>query len=395
MQFRLFAECQSFGTILARNRGVGPGFDLLRILLALSIFYGHALTLGGALQAVGVTVTADANACSQSLAACGWAGPKRPMHVALVPMFFALSGFLVAGSALRLPSVSTFLANRFLRIFPALVVELTLSAFVLGAIFTTLPLSDYYRSAGFWDYFSNTIGIVNFSLPGVFGKSPLAGIVNVNLWTLPAEFDCYLIMAVAMTSGMLRRRTLLTAIVVSLTIVLATLNGFTDFAVTPTTLALHTITYYFFVGTIFYLWRDRIPFSWLLFEVSCIGSYLLLLSEHTVYLAAPFVTYWMVFFGMVPIPKIKLISRGDYSYGIYLYGFPISQAVITAVPALEGHWWIVFGVAFILTATFSALSWHFIEKPTLALKRHLSTRWFPTGREFAANVGQPTQRPVG
>jgi peptidoglycan/LPS O-acetylase OafA/YrhL len=36
--------------------------------------------------------------------------------------------------------------NRGLRILPALIVEVALSAFVLDAIFTTLPLSEYFTA---------------------------------------------------------------------------------------------------------------------------------------------------------------------------------------------------------------------------------------------------------
>jgi peptidoglycan/LPS O-acetylase OafA/YrhL len=54
----------------------------------------------------------------------GWSGPTRPILYVLVPAFFALSGFLVTGSALRLRKTSTFIAFRVLRILPALAISL-------------------------------------------------------------------------------------------------------------------------------------------------------------------------------------------------------------------------------------------------------------------------------
>jgi peptidoglycan/LPS O-acetylase OafA/YrhL len=66
-------------------------------------------------------------------------------------MFFALSGFLVTGSAIRTRSVRTFLTFRFLRIFPALATEVTLSAVILGPLLTTLPLKDYVSDHHFWN----------------------------------------------------------------------------------------------------------------------------------------------------------------------------------------------------------------------------------------------------
>jgi peptidoglycan/LPS O-acetylase OafA/YrhL len=55
-------------------------------------------------------------------------------------MFFALSGFLVAGSPERSKTLLTFLGLRAIRIYPALGVEVVLSALLIGTAVTTLPL---------------------------------------------------------------------------------------------------------------------------------------------------------------------------------------------------------------------------------------------------------------
>ncbi len=73
---------------------------------------------------------------------------------------------MVAGSALRTRRLIPFLGLRVLRLLPALFVEVTLSAIILGAIFTDLPLSQYYTEPMFWEYFLNIIGDVHFHLPG-------------------------------------------------------------------------------------------------------------------------------------------------------------------------------------------------------------------------------------
>ena len=365
---------RSFKLILDANRGVGPGFDLLRIGLALAIFYGHTFWVSGAAIIPLDAATTLAVADIQRMTIAGWDGLKRPFHVALVPMFFALSGFLVTSSAMRLPSVTTFLANRLLRIFPALLVELVLSAFVLGAVFTDLPAERYFSSPGLLSYFGNVVGYVTLVLPGVFKLNPVPDLVNVNLWTLPAEFDCYLLLSAAIIFGVLRRRALVLSLILAASVIMAVLNGTTNFAVTPSVYALHTITFYFLVGVAFYLWREVIPFSWPLFMLSAVASYLFLMSRHTVYLAPVFVTYCTIFIGLTKLPRIGLVSRGDYSYGLYLYGFPISQALVASIPAFRDHGWALLATACLATAAFSVASWHYIEKPTLALKRHLPKR---------------------
>ena len=368
-------------------RGIGPGFDLLRIGLAFAIFYGHALWISGgnhgdihaAASAVAETATKAAGSARAvaDMDGGGWTGIKRPLHVALVPMFFALSGFLVMGSAFRLRDVRTFLAFRALRLFPALIVEVTLSAVLLGAVFTTLPLAAYFTNGGFFRYFGNVVGLITLKLPGVFEHNPARGVVNVNLWTLPAEFDCYVIASLLLLSGLLFRRGLLTILFAVATVTLLALNTFTNFAVTPTVLPGHVITYYFVVGVIFYVWQEKIPFNIVLFGISAVGSYAFLMLHHTVYLAAPFVTYCTVYIGLIAFPKIPLLNTGDYSYGLYLYGFPISQAVVTCFPAIIGHGWMNVIISTVLSLGFAALSWHMIEKRALTLKRHLPARYFP------------------
>ena len=356
---------ETVGSALARHKGEGPGFLLLRYALAIMIFLIHAKALSHVIVATLPTPASDLLQDGP-----GWDGPMRPIYVALVPAFFALSGFLVAGSAFRLRSTTTFLSFRALRIFPALSVEVTLSALVLGPLLTTLPLSKYFTDPQFFRYFGNIVGWITFYLPGVFQQND-PPIVNINLWTLPSEFDCYVITAALMSFGLIYKKPLITASVIAATIVFAILNTFGDFGVTAWHLAGHTVTYYFFVGLVFFLWKDRIPLRWDLFALCAVASYVLLYSRHTIYLAPPFVVYSTVFLGVVGLPEFKWLSGRDYSYGIYLYGYPIIQAILCVAPQLRGHIIAAGAISLTTTVLFAALSWTFIEKPALQLKKHV------------------------
>jgi peptidoglycan/LPS O-acetylase OafA/YrhL len=266
--------------------------------------------------------------------------------------FFALSGFLVIGSAVRTRATQTSLAYRGLRIFPALFVELMLSAFLLGAIFTALPLREYFSDSGVFRYFGNLFGWVVFDLPGVFLNNRVPRIVNTNLWTLPSEFECYLITAVLMSTGFLARKKF-TIILLPLLAVFICLNSFTDFDAAPHMSEGRTITYYFFVGVSFFMWREYIPMRWSLFVLAA-------------------------------------ALTGDYSYGIYLYGYPITQAVLAAVPALRGQRLLTFCVSGTITFCFAILSWHGIEKRMLAAKSKLPREWFPVATK--RSVAPPEDR---
>jgi peptidoglycan/LPS O-acetylase OafA/YrhL len=174
----------SIGDHLDRNKGVGPGFDFLRLALAISIVSYH-----------GIDVTQG------KIATTGFFG----LFVgSSLPMFFALSGFLVTASAQRL-ALPHFLVNRGLRIFPALLVEIFFSAVLLGAVCTSLPLAVYYTSKEFISYFLNVTGLIHYFLPGVFQDNPHKGVVNLSLWAVPWELFCYLIISVLILTGLIRR----------------------------------------------------------------------------------------------------------------------------------------------------------------------------------------------
>jgi peptidoglycan/LPS O-acetylase OafA/YrhL len=95
-------KTRTFGSIMADYGGVGPGFDFIRLALSLSIvgFHSFQLTRGNDWM----------NAHLH--------GPLDIVATTIVPAFFALSGFLVAGSMARLNNVRVFLIFRGLRIFP-------------------------------------------------------------------------------------------------------------------------------------------------------------------------------------------------------------------------------------------------------------------------------------
>jgi peptidoglycan/LPS O-acetylase OafA/YrhL len=364
---------KTIGGIIEENNGVGPGFDVLRIALASAVLSFHVtiMTHVGAHIHLDAPVEFTANGQKPI-----WTGFTRPILVSLVPMFFALSGFLVTGSAMRLKKTSTFIGHRALRIFPALFVEVALSAIVLGSIFTSLPLAAYFNDPKVFRYFGNIVGLISFSLPGVFLNNRL-DVVNYNLWTLPAEFDCYAITGLLMVSGLFYRRFALTCLLILCTIVFIYMNITSNFAVTSGAYDILTITYYFFVGSLFYQWRELIPFGSGFLVLATVASYILLLSVHTIFLAPIFLTYVTVGIGMIKFPRLPLIATGDYSYGLYLYGFPISQAIVATFPLLAKHKIPFIVIAYSVSFLFAAFSWHMIEKHALSLRHKLPKRFFP------------------
>jgi peptidoglycan/LPS O-acetylase OafA/YrhL len=376
---------KTFGSILGVNDGVGPGFDLLRLGLAVAILVAHAARIGGTRGPIPSTIELVMSLFGH---APHFAAPEvatdfrdvvkdgtpwvRPIVITHVPMFFALSGFLVTGSAFRAKRVLPFLALRFFRIFPALCVEVVLSALIIGAIFTALPLREYYSDPKFFTYFGNIIGKVQMQLPGVTFWKHEPDAVNGNLWTLPSEFYCYLILAGMIVTGIVFNRTLSTILFAIASISLIVANVFFGFDNQTWILASDVNVYYFFMGCMFFHWRDRIPYSGLLLILCIPITYVLEFSTQAVFIVPAFVTYITIFIGTSNFPKSKILQSGDYSYGIYLYGFPIMQALVASVPYVRGKFFVFAPLALVLTFAFAFLSWHLVEKRFLKLRRYFS-----------------------
>ncbi len=363
---RLYASLPTVTSVLESNRGAGPGFDAMRIGLALCILLFHAVQNSYAERYVDYV-------------------PEfaYPLILALLPMFFCLSGFLVTGSALRTRSVPLFLSYRGLRIFPALAVEVTLSAILLGPWLTTLPLHEYFRDRQFFEYFGNILSIIRYTLPGVFADNPVPHIVNICLWTLRPEFYCYVVMAGLMLTSVVYRPRLYTGVFLAASAVLAVSNATTGFGDATSTFPWHVIIYYFFIGIAFYHWRERIPLHFSLFLVAAALSYFLLTRLSVTYVVAFPLTYCVVYLGMLKVPRIPLLQNGDYSYGIYLFHFPIQQTLVHLFPDMR-EWWLLFPAAAILTMLFAAASWHCVEKPSLSLKKRIFHR--PAAAATAASI---------
>jgi peptidoglycan/LPS O-acetylase OafA/YrhL len=176
---------RTLGTTLDETRGIGQGFDFLRVALAMAVVFNHSFLI--------VEGNYDTVAKYHLWALFG----------TTMPMFFALSGFLITGSAGRL-KLKDFLLNRSMRIVPALAVDICVSALLIGTAVTTEPLHSYFTDRRFAHYFLNILGFIHYELPGVFASNPFPNQVNGSLWTVPFEIGCYCIMSLMIIGGAAR-----------------------------------------------------------------------------------------------------------------------------------------------------------------------------------------------
>jgi len=372
---------QSIDQRLKLYNGIGPGFDFLRIVLAISIVAFH---------------------CWQNLGYRDLAirTPLWFAEDAFVPMFFALSGFLVTGSAMRL-SLKNFLINRALRILPALTVDVLVCALVIGPMMTKVPLGQYYSGSEFFKYFLNVTGWIHYTLPGVF-KDCITDKVNGALWTVPFEMFCYFLMSLLILSRWVRYPLGVVAFIGVILVARFTLSHFGSgvggdaYSPIPFSNLDASLSFAFnstgtrpliafLFGILFFQLRHIIPYSWPLFitcTVACAATafghdrtFVTHVLSNSYALLLPLV-YMTCFLGVTKIPAPHFFHSGDYSYGIYLYHDPFLQVIISLLPA--ALWHSLFGapILFLLglpvVLIVAACSWHFVEKPILGLRKRFS-----------------------
>jgi peptidoglycan/LPS O-acetylase OafA/YrhL len=337
----------TFDQVIKASKVHTTGFDYLRVGLALAVLCFHVIYVS-----------------NHALSGWLWRSWFAPFYLGVLPAFFVLSGFLVSGSLFR-NSVPQFLSLRALRIFPALAVEITLSALVLGLLVTRLPTADYLASPEFHAYFLNIFGDIHFTLPGVYSGRP----INLQLWTIPFELECYICLVVLALAGAVARPRLLAGLIVA-GVLLAT------------AIAIHGGWYHkgwnvpgrmlvlsFLCGVIAYLFKRSLPYNRWLCLACAVAAYLCLRSPDLVFLSAAPLAYVTIYLGLTRPPRIPF---GDLSYGIYLFHFPIARSIFE-LTGRRMPWEALLLLTILGTALFAALSWTFIEKPILDRKGRVLT----------------------
>ena len=335
----------------------GNIFTALRWLLAASVMVSHGWDLTQYRTGLDPTV----------------AVLTMPVSWLAVSLFFSLSGFLVTGSLVK-RGVRDFALARALRLLPGLWVMLIVVVVGLWAIFGTTSLAAYLSDPLTIRYlWRNALTLPGeFQLPGMFRNVPVPG-VNGSLWTIPLEVRCYIALSLLGAVMALRSRRLFalafaTAVVVHLVVPIDVLPALAE----PRRLALS-----FFLGVVAYQWRERLWLSWPL-ALICGAAALAVahLAEGVTAMVAlqlGFAYLTLVAAFAVP-PSFKSASARlpDYSYGIYIYAFPMQQLAIALGWAATPIANIALGLA--LTLPLAALSWHLVEHPALGLKPRLTRR---------------------
>lgn len=341
----------TLGEILRSTQSRDNNFNLLRFCAAVAVVLAHSFALYDLRDSLDAV----------------WIAFGTGMGDLAVNVFFVASGFLIARSWLSRRAIVPFVWARCVRIFPALWVSTILLVLLAGAFFSPLGFQRFIALPTTLEYVAHnatmlpTIG-AEMNLPSAIGY--WEGAFNTPLWTLPHEIQMYAFAALLGLFGALGRGWVVSSIAAgSFALWVAADAGLVDGS------SRFRLMFHFFAGawvlhhaSLIDLRRSLWPCAGLLFL-----AVLLIDHDYREYLlgiGTPFVVFW---FAYVPQGRIRLFNKvGDYSYGTYIWAYPIQVALFYYLGDRLGVWG---HVAASLGATLAVAlaSWHLLERRALSL----------------------------
>jgi peptidoglycan/LPS O-acetylase OafA/YrhL len=345
--------------------------DAIRLALALIVIFSHSYSLAG-------------QAANEPLFV--FTKGQTTLGTVAVDFFFVLSGFLVSVSFVRARGVADYLRRRFLRIYPGYFAAALFTLVLVAIINAGLP-------AGLrWDQLVLRL-IDPGSLPckDCFAGNALPSAINGSLWTLRYEIRCYVFVVLVGLLGCFRtRQAFLVGITAAGWFLFSAIDlGVVQLPKVPQVVLLTLgqpehwpeLFAYFAFGTLasVLLRRVNVPMAvgWPIAAIAVLVALARLGHgfEPALVPLGSYCLYWVA-----AHPKLRLhgfAKYGDFSYGTYVYAFPVQQAFVHLFPGIAP-----------LTLTFAAagctlplavLSWRYIEKPAIGLAK----RWSVSPRASA------------
>ncbi|KHL01923.1 acyltransferase family protein [Sinomonas humi] len=277
--------------------------------------------------------------------------------------FFAISGFLVSGSRLRL-GFWIYMWRRAARILPGFWVVLAVTAFVFAPASTLLTGSSYRlldgcsyvaRNAALW--------LGQLGIGETLTNVPHANSWNGSLWTLYYEFGAYVAAGILFSLRSVRKHRVLV-----LSILLVILSAGVGLGIgrdlpRPFDQSVQALRLgsFFVAGMLVHALRDRILLTPVV-GATALGLFVLAWALRIEAWAGQLpLTGILLWLGAV-IP-IRIGSKNDMSYGVYIYAFPVQQLLVLAgVSAVAGAEASA-GLALLLTLPLAWASWTWVERP--------------------------------
>ncbi|MCP3726162.1 acyltransferase [Paraburkholderia sp. CNPSo 3272] len=339
-------------------------FDLVRLIASLAVIFGHSFYLfptGGYQEPV--TMLVERN----------FSGTLS------VGTFFFISGILVTQSFDRNRSPFRFALMRLARILPGLFVCIAVLSFIIGPAVSILPLSEYFKQQSVYCYLGQNSTLIwvfpslrscNL-LPGVFNSNHLPSAPAGSLWTLGPEVACYTYVLAAGCLGFLRTPIRLglsiAAILVLHAVVPRAVPYFSDDHYTDAL----KVGLFFLAGVAAYAVRDLLVIRGRYTVLLVIAAAILQgtrVQEYALYVAL----FYLVLVVAASPTLRRVVLPGDYSFGVYIYGWPIQQSLNHFARTITSYPSNLVSLPLALLAGY--ISWTLVERPALNAVHRLVQR---------------------
>lgn len=297
-----------------------------------------------------------------------------------VLMFFTVSGFLIFSSFDRNNNLKKYFYNRFLRLFPALWLCFIITLILLF-VFKVIRISDIF-SGTILKWSLTQITIFQFWTPDIL-RSWGVGTPNGSLWTIPVELQFYIFLPIVIL--LFKRIKLIYKFLffsicsLLFNVYLSNFTGEGESLITKLAgVSILPFLYCFLTGSIIYLFWDKIrkliegkALYWLLIFI----AFFLFTGQAPSYYPHNFQIISNILLSILTVslaytlPKFgELLKGNDISYGIYIYHMLVINSLVAV--GFVGNVKYLY-LAIVLTTILSCLSWFFIERKALALKKSI------------------------
>lgn len=326
-------------------------FNILRLVAALSVVFSHTFTFYN-------------NAAEPFYLLTG----VYASMVGLV-VFFTISGFLITKSLLTSTSLLQYCIKRLLRILPALYISTFITMLIIAPLLTPFDLKTYFTDPLFWKYLQVLLAFKPIQpLPGV-------GVLNGSLWSIALEVKLYIALVflyfITQKLPKIKIKYLILWCFSGLFILKIGISTLNIYTLTNNYTSTLTFTTLFLLGstisvfpTVLDFHKKYLPlFAFLICVLSCFFKDL---AIPTLMLALP---YLVLHIGLKHSKIGDFVTeKGDFSYGIYVYALPLQHLLAHFINLENTSPITFFALILVFLLPIAAFSWHFIEKPALALK---------------------------
>jgi peptidoglycan/LPS O-acetylase OafA/YrhL len=299
---------------------------------------------------------------------------KSPMHIGIlsVNLFFLVSGYLIVKSWDKNNNAWTFISNRILRIYPGFIAASIISCFLLAPFAGDV---NYFNQFNYRKFFTGLLLLKDPTTPPIFTGS-FYPFINVPLWTINNEFFCYIIVLLLGLISLIKNKIGWLIFFITFFIIkiiggvfnIEIIRNFFSNIILAEFFEIHWF-FSFFIGGTYYLfgrpYLNRKPIILLTAIITLINFYY---NGMIGYALPLFGGYLLLSFAERTIPFLSNFNKlPDISYGIYLYGWPISKFLIFYQPKIS--YWLLNVESFFIAILFGLFSWYLIEKPSININK--------------------------